>query len=351
MEEKNLLETANWLATYFNQAPDAIMIFKNDNLVLSNHLAQQLKQEFNLDTDYLLQVAKNAWQQDQTNDCATCIIKRKMNHAATPLVLRHSDAQPISFSLVYKQLDKNEQLFALTIENRGQQERLTTVERQRVLNRYVNRAYEKERQKISQDLHDSIAQGVYSAIMGIRRIRQEKLSPQELTQITQAVEMQLQETLAEVKGMALDIRPSVLDSFGLIPAIKALAKRLQANSGVIINVLAAAKTDHLSKDVQSVLYRISQEAINNALKHANPNEINIIITSHPHFIQLEVLDDGHGFDVQKQQGFNGHSLGLMNMNERVESLYGSFKIDSTPHQGTTVTVKFPYNNADKESVK
>lgn len=348
-----MLETADWLAAYFNQAPNAIMIFKDGDLVLSNRLAEQLTQEFNLSTDYLFQIADNVWQQGQNNDCATCIIKRKMGRVDTPLALQSGDGDdhPTSLSLTYQPLDRDRQVFALTIENRDQQERMSTVERQRLLTRYVNRAHEKERQRISQDLHDSIAQGVYSAIMGVRRISEEKLNQEQLSQVCSAIEMQLQETLGEVKGMALDIRPSVLDSFGLIPAIKALAKRLQANSGVTINVLAAAKTDDLSTEVQNILYRISQEAVNNALKHANPSEINIIITSHPHFIQLEVLDDGKGFDVQKQTGFNGHSLGLLNMNERVESLYGSFKIDSAPRQGTTVTVKFPYNNLNKESVK
>ncbi len=323
------------------------MIFKDDELVLSNQLAQLLEQEFNLSADYLLQIAKNAWQQNENNDCATCLIKSQMKHVTTPVSFEQNDNKSISFSLVYKPLDRQENVFALTIENRDQQERLSNVEQQRLLNRYVTRAHEKERQRISQDLHDSIAQGVFSAIMGVRRISHEDLSPDELAQVSQAVEIQLQATLGEIKGMALDIRPSVLDSFGLIPAIKALAKRLQANSGVTINVLAAAKTAELSTDVQNVLYRICQEAINNALKHARPSEINVILTSHPHFIQLEVMDDGTGFDMSKHHGFNGHSLGLMNMNERVEALYGSFNISSTLHEGTTVTVKFPYNSNKK----
>lgn len=346
-----MLETANWLKKYFNQSPDAIFIFKDDTLVLSNSNAHQLEQNFSLAPGYLLQVAKNAWQQRTNDDCANCTIKKMMDHAAVPLATQGDHGKPVYFSIVYKPLDIDQNVFSLTIENREQEKRLSNLEGQRLLNRYINEAHEKERQRISQDLHDSIAQGVYSAIIGVRRISSENLSGADLRQLSQTIEMQLQETLSEIKGMALDIRPSVLDSFGLVPAIKALAKRLQENSGVTINVLAHAHTDDLTTDIQSVLYRICQEAINNSLKHAKATEINILITSHPHFIQLEVLDDGNGFDVQKEQGFNGHSLGLMNMNERVAALNGSFNIDSHVGEGTTVTVKFPCNKYLKESVK
>lgn len=349
-EEWALLETANWLREYFNQSPDAILIFKDDDLVLSNNFAHQLAAEFKVDPQYLLQVAKNAWVQRANDDCADCVIKKMMDHVAVPLAALNKEHQPVYFSVVYKPLDAEQNIYALTIENREQEKRLSNLEGQRLLNRYINEAHEKERQRISQDLHDSIAQGVYSAIMGVRRIGNEELSKDDLQQISQTIEMQLQETLGEIKGMALDIRPSVLDSFGLIPAIKALAKRLQDNSGVTINVLSPDHTDNLTADVQNVLYRICQEAINNSLKHAAPTEINILITNHPHFTQLEVLDDGKGFDIHKARGFNGHSLGLMNMNERVEALNGSFHIDSQVGGGTTVTVRFPCNKYLKKSV-
>ena len=108
---------------------------------------------------------------------------------------------------MYKPLESKKGVFALILENREQQQRLTKIEEQRQLNQYVNRAHERERQRISQDLHDSIAQGVYSAIMGVRRLHHEDLSTLQRAQISQAVEIQLQETLAAIKGMALDIRP------------------------------------------------------------------------------------------------------------------------------------------------
>lgn len=81
--------------------------------------------------------------------------------------------------------------------------------------------------------------------------------------------------------------------------------------------------------------------MSNALRHANPSEIDVILTNHDHFVKLEVLDDGKGFQVNKHQKFNGHSLGLMNMRERVQSLNGAFNIHSHVGVGTTVTAQFP----------
>lgn len=344
-----MLEVSTWVQAYFKQSPDAIMLFKNDDLLVSNRLAQRLLKLFSLQPDYLLTIAKNAWSQQSHDDCASCIIKHSLKAVTVPLTLKKADTS-VKFALIYQPLDLQNHIFALTIENQAQQARLAQLEQHRLLNRYVNEAHEKERQHISQDLHDSVAQGIYSAIMGIQRLS--KMNDQAASdQLGQALEKQLQATLQEIKTMALNIRPSVLDSFGLIPAIKALAKRTQTSTGITVHVVALTDAKLLGTNIQNVLYRICQEAINNAIKHANPTEINLIITAHQGYLQLEILDNGKGFKVQDHSGFNGHSLGLLNMNERVKAYNGDFKINSTLNQGTTITVRLPYNNVSKDTVK
>ncbi|MRN06774.1 sensor histidine kinase [Lactobacillus sp. 0.1XD8-4] len=347
-----MLETANWVQTYFNQSPDAIFLFKNDDLLVSNQPAQQLIASLKLNVDYLLRMGKNAWSQHEKDNCASCLIKGRLNRATIPVVFNQDSPHPFHFSLIYQPLSASQNIIALTLENREQQQRISQVEQQRILNQYISEAHEKERQKISQDLHDSIAQEVYSAIIGVHRLAtQPNCDSQRVQKISTAVEKQLRATLMEIKNMALNIRPSVLDNFGLIPAIKGLAKRVQASTGIRINVVALTSADNLSANVQNVLYRISQEAINNAVKHANPTEINIIMTNHHNYIKLEVLDNGTGFDSNYQASFNGHSLGLMNMNERVKAYNGAFIITSKINKGTTVKVEFPYNNLNKDQVK
>lgn len=336
-----MLKTKDWFQTLFTNAKDAILIFKDDELVVSNKAAQELQEETNYDPNYLLQVINTNRQQltNQIDNCISCDIKKKMDNSS-PLSLGKGQ-HPLKFSLSYQIIDPDENIFAVILTSRDQIQRINNLAQQRRLNRYVNRAHEAERQHISQDLHDSIAQGVYSAIMGVRRIGQEDLSHEQIQKLTKVIELQLNDTLNEVKGMALDIRPSVLDTFGLGAALKALAKRLQENTGIDINVIDQTSHLNLSEDVQNVLYRVGQEAINNALKHANADGIYLLLVSHENAIQLDIIDDGQGFDVAKNQTFNGHSLGLLNMNERVKALGGVFSIDSKIGEGTTVTVRFP----------
>ncbi|MTV82159.1 sensor histidine kinase [Secundilactobacillus folii] len=338
-----MLETLNWIERYFDEVTDAVFIFQEDHLLVSNQLAKNLQQELDLDPNYLAQVADASVKQKlaPTDDCFKCEIRSLMKDISIPITLAEDQPHPLSYFLIYHVIDTDNHVFSLTLKSRDIIERMDQLAQQRQLNQYVNRAHEEERKKISSDLHDSIAQGVYSAIMGVRRLREESLSADEIDELSQIIERELNDTLTEVKGMALDIRPSVLDNFGLLSALKVLAQRSQENSGVTVTVIGKADTDRLSSNVQSVLYRIAQESIHNALKHAEANEITILLVSHDHFINLEIIDDGVGFDVPAHRKFNGRSLGLMNMNERVKSLNGSFGIKSSPGNGTTVTAKFP----------
>ena len=86
-----MLETANWIQKYFNQSPDAIFLFKNDDLLVSNEPAQRLVTMLNLDVNYLLQIGKNAWSQLENDDCASCLIKKRLKGAAVPITF-HSNA-------------------------------------------------------------------------------------------------------------------------------------------------------------------------------------------------------------------------------------------------------------------
>lgn len=350
MEVAFLLTTTQAIQNFFKESTDPVMIFRDGELLTANGSAHRLQQWLHFDPYYLLEVASTNFEQRHNpfDTCAQCTILGKMQAITVPVQLTNGTAHPLSYSLVYQELDHEKQLYSLVLKSRGIADRATQLARQRELNRYVNQAHEEERKRISQDLHDSIAQGVYSAIMGVRRIKQQEMPPAELRRVAEVIETQLETTLHEVKEMALNIRPTVLDSFGLEAAIRALAKRLTENSGVPITLVAHV-TGKLTTAVQTVLYRITQESINNALKHANPSEITIVLVSHQHFINLEVIDDGDGFDPKTHSQFNGHSLGLMNMSERVKALNGFFDLQSSPGAGTTVTVKFPAHQPSKES--
>lgn len=348
-----MLEINTWLQSFVEQLTDPVFLCQDETVFFANHAAHELSNNFNLQFQdlFLLVQHQVAQHHTLTDGCYHCEILTRMSNHAIPLTLTTPGGKAVHYSLFYQLLDAPKQVFALELKNQESLYRAHELAQQKRLNQYVNRAHEEERKRIARDLHDSIAQGLYSARMGIQRIEHEQLASDQLQAIAELVETQLDDTLAEVKGMALEIRPSVLDSFGLVAALKALTKRLEENSGVSFVVITHLADTSLSDNVKSVLYRIAQEAISNALRHANALEITVLLVAHAHFIKLEIIDDGDGFEIKPGAQYNGHSMGLMNMNERIKALNGTFDIHSELGNGTTVSVQFPTIPFQKEAAK
>ena len=168
-----MLETANWIQTFFDLSSDATFIFQADQLVVANQTGQDLIDAFDLDLDYLQELAHTAiaQQRSKADGCYDCEIMNQLPELTVPVDLPPDHTNPLRYTMVYRVLSPTDQVYALELKSRATLDRATQVAQQRMLNQYVNRAYEDERKRISQDLHDSIAQGVYSAIMGVRRLK------------------------------------------------------------------------------------------------------------------------------------------------------------------------------------
>ena len=156
--------------------------------------------------------------------------------------------------------------------------------------------------------------------------------------------------------------PSVLSDFGVIPAIKMLAENDRSETvDVTFETNLTATDPRLDKNVEIMLYRVTQEAVSNAVRHANPSHIHIELIDRGNSLQLLVTDDGRGFQMPRRQLANGHnksseavspdatmtnrppSQGLHNMQERAKLLNGKFKIHSKPGRGTRVQVSIPHH--------
>jgi len=338
-----LTENDKWITRYFENAPVAIILFQEDEMLACNRAARCLKKQLHFDPHYLYEIAQAAVDQqgNLATDCPSCAIAKQVREVVVPVLSAEDDSIDAGYMMFYKALDLRQHITSLTLKSCGTLNRGLRLAQNEEISRYVVRANEEDRHQISADLHDNIAQGLYFAMTGVQRLANCDLSADERQTQAAAITQQLQETLAEVKNMALEVRPSVMDDFGLFAALRALATRLQATTGIDISVSGNAQPACLSEAIQSAMYRVAQEAINNAVKHANASEIMLLLVEHNHFITLQIIDDGDGFNVAEHSQFNGHSLGLSDMNERIKSLSGIFHLDSTPGVGTTVSVKFP----------
>jgi signal transduction histidine kinase len=142
--------------------------------------------------------------------------------------------------------------------------------------------------------------------------------------------------VSSVRNIALLLRPSMLDDLGLVPAIEWQAREVSRRSEMEVEVEASGVSDDLREEYKTCIYRVTQEALNNAARHSGGHRAWVRLEETDNQSAVVVKDDGHGFDASKTRG-----LGLLGMEERVRRLGGRLEISSTPGQGTVLRAELP----------
>lgn len=203
------------------------------------------------------------------------------------------------------------------------------------------RAQEDERRAISRELHDEVGQSL-SALIVEAGNSAATLPPDATETRTRLDSMRTiaQRCLNAVRNMSLLLRPSMLDDFGLVPALEWQAREVQKRSGLRVTVEADDEAGEVPDEHRTCIYRLAQETLHNITKHAQAKSARLTLVKDARSVRLTVQDDGHGFDAGRTRG-----LGLLGMRERVARLHGSFDIDSSPGKGTRVTVTLPLTDS------
>jgi signal transduction histidine kinase len=194
-----------------------------------------------------------------------------------------------------------------------------------------------ERNRIARDLHDSVTQSLFAISLGVRTAQQEIEKSRE--RAISALNYTLQLTtsaLTEMRALIFTLRPETLQRDGLFVALQRHIDSLKPRTTVPVELTLCGEEPDISLDQKEALYRIGIEAIQNALKHARPQSINLQFECDAETIMLSVFDDGVGFETPATAG-----LGMSTMRERAAELGGALTIDSIPGAGTTVRVTLP----------
>jgi signal transduction histidine kinase len=196
------------------------------------------------------------------------------------------------------------------------------------------RAQEEERRALSRELHDEVAQAFSAVLMEAENLLDLASAPEARAHLD-SIRQVAGKGMNEIRNMALLLRPSMLDDFGLLPALEWQAREIGKRTGLRIQV-ASEMPGELPEEHKTCVYRVVQEALNNCAQHAQASAVQVSVRHHSGQISLTVQDDGSGFDPQRVRG-----LGLLGMEERVRHLGGTFHIDSRPGRGTLLRATLP----------
>lgn len=202
--------------------------------------------------------------------------------------------------------------------------------------RRVVAAQEDERRRLALELHDETGQALTSILLGLKAIGAAK-TREEAERAEADVRSLVVQALQDVRALAVELRPSALDDFGLAAAVERLAQTFQERSGIETTTQAALE-GRLPPEVETVLYRVVQEALSNVVKHAGADHVSIVIGQRDGRVAATIDDDGHGFE---ESGVREDALGLLGMRERLALVGGTLRIESSPEAGTTIAAQVP----------
>ncbi len=204
-------------------------------------------------------------------------------------------------------------------------------------------ATEEERRRIARELHDQVSQNLTALSINITAAASELIesaegSRQRLNDASSLIE----ETADHIRDLTFDLRPPVLDDFGLVAALEWHAARVVHRTGLNVCVEGNEPVPRLRSQVEIALFRIAQESLTNTVKHAHATAVFVRVTSNEESIRLEIEDDGVGLkSTQASRQSKTVGWGLLNMRERAESLGGNISIESSEGRGTRTAVEVP----------
>jgi two-component system NarL family sensor kinase len=210
----------------------------------------------------------------------------------------------------------------------------------KITSRVVNAA-ENERRRVSRELHDSVNQLLATVGHGLRSA-QSRLSPGQpaANDVRRSLAM-LTEAIEEVRRIARNLRPPLLDDLGLLPALRLLAQEFTENSRIKTSLDLPFEEPALSVEAKLALYRIAQEAFSNVDRHSEATRVRLKCAVRPGRLSLTIEDDGKGFDPAA--AVSPDSSGLANLRERAALISGTFNVRSARGKGTLIEVSLPLN--------
>ena len=248
-------------------------------------------------------------------------------------LVRDRDGRPTNFVAVVLDIS----------ETRRAAQTLTEYSQRLVhLSRRLLSVQEEERRALARELHDHVGQQLAALKLNLERLRHSHPELAGEMRLTDSLEI-ADDVMRQIGDTSLDLRPSILDDFGLSPAVRWYAQQQEKRSGLHIAVRAEVER-RLPDHIETAAFRIVQEAVNNAIRHGEgATRVSVELAIDRKWLSLDISDDGCGFNPEALTNADGEAggMGLLSMRERAELLGGQFRLRAAPGAGASVGARLP----------
>lgn len=343
--------SSDLLWNLYRNSPEAVLFFDAENRAIAmNPAAERL-----FDPKLLTRLSSggnNAFcfscrgytSEEELMSCLNCYLSAPArDFASFQLFLETKERGLLPFSASFFPIDEASGIRVLMLRDLTHPLMTQDSLNRNTMTKSIIKAQEDERKRISRELHDSVAQELISSLVDLRVLKYLNVQDEALQKIQQT-EASLTRLLDQIRNLSVELRPASLDDLGLEAAFRSHFKWIEKNYGVLVRFTAELNGTRFNSEIETVVYRICQESVLNALKYADVDEIAVRLFEREDDLELIVRDGGCGFDVNSRDP-KGTGLGLYGMKERTELVNGELTITSEPGKGTAVHLRIPTGKA------
>lgn len=343
MLEQTDLSLEQLLKNYYETTNEKIVfVNRQGKIIAMNDAAKDILTEednYNAMTNAICHRCEGYSNEYDVQSCKDCFLETtQLQHSNFQVFMKTKDNEIKPFTAMYQNIDEQRGISAFTLQNVAPQiERQEKMYQQKMLHRSIQ-AQENERKRISRELHDSVIQDMLNIDVELRLLKY-KHRDKVLAETSQRIEGLLSQLIDDIRNMSVELRPSSLDDLGIEAAFKSYFKQFEENYGMHIKYDSNIKGMRFDSEIETVVYRVVQEGVFNALKYAEVNEIEVSTHSDGKQLVAEVVYRGKGFSLDNHP--KGSGLGLYGMRERAELVNGHVNIETHINRGTIITLDIP----------
>lgn len=340
-------QLTNLLMKMYDNSAEAIFFFDRFKRVIAmNRSAEEildpqvLEKMIQGDPKAICLACKGYTSEFELQTCMTCYLANyEQDFSSFQVYLETKGKGVVPYTASYQTIDPENGIRMFMLRDLTRQFETQEALQQNIMTKRIIKAQEDERKRISRELHDSVAQEMLSALVDLRVLKYMHVEDEVLKKVKQT-EVSLMRLLDDIRHLSVELRPATLDDLGLEAAFRTHFKWIEKNYGIIVNFKAGLKAKRYEEEVETVVYRVCQEAVFNALKYAETDKIYVSVMEERGTLKLDVSDEGVGFDQFDGQS-KGTGLGLYGMRERAELVGGQLLIHSAIGEGTTIYLQVP----------